>query len=491
MSSSVAANLSPDHRKNLALETLAEKAPISNISDREKVSRKFLYKQKQKAETALDQAFSPTQKEADVLFYIPVTKAWLCQVVVALILICHSSFRGVIAFMAALFDTPISLGTIHNLLTGYAKQAATINTSQDLSSIQVGLLDEIFQGNMPVLTGVDASSTYCYLLTEAEQRDETTWGVHLLDAQAQGLNPLYTIADAATGLRAGHRAVFDSPCHGDVFHIQHQCETLANLLNRLAQGATTRRQQLEKRMSKAKLKGKGNSLSSKLTNARQIEASSLKLTNDVKTLVIWLERDILTLAGPCLEERYELFDFIVAELKQREPLDSSRIRPVRVALERQRNNVLGFAKVLDTELAEIAQRLDVSDYFVRAICLLQRKPLTSNAYWQRRNDLNRQLGSKFYVVLEAVVNAMDDIHRCSSLVENLNGRLRNYFFLRRNLGQGYLDLLRFFLNHKTFMRSERPERVGKSPAELLNGKPHPHWLELLGFELFRRPSVSA
>jgi hypothetical protein len=32
------------------------------------------------------------------------------------------------------------------------------------------------------------------------------------------------------------------------------------------------------------------------------------------------------------------------------------------------------------------------------------------------------------VVLEAVVNAMDDTHRSSSLVENLNGRLRNYFF---------------------------------------------------------------
>jgi hypothetical protein len=105
--------------------------------------------------------------------------------------------------------------------------------------------------------------------------------------------------------------------------------------------------------------------------------------------------------------------------------------------------------------------------------------------------LNRQLAWKFHAVLGAIVNAMDETHRCSSLVENLNGRLRNYFFLRRNLGQGYLELLRFFLNHRVFMRSDRPERVGKSPMELLTGKPHPHWLELLGFELFRRSSVSA
>ncbi|MBI2504841.1 MAG: hypothetical protein HYW07_16615, partial [Candidatus Latescibacteria bacterium] len=70
--------------------------------------------------------------------------------------------------------------------------------------------------------------------------------------------------------------------------------------------------------------------------------------------------------------------------------------------------------------------------------------------------------------------------------ENLNSRLRNYFFLRKHLGPEYLDLLRFFLNHRRFLRSEHPERVGQSPAEILTGKAHPHWLELLGFERFKK-----
>jgi hypothetical protein len=124
-------------------------------------------------------------------------------------------------------------------------------------------------------------------------------------------------------------------------------------------------------------------------------------------------------------------------------------------------------------------------------CLLQRKPKTSQAYWQRRDDLHRQLGWQFHTVLKAVIQAMEDTPRSSALVENLNGRLRCYFFLRRQLGQGYLDLLRFFLNHRTYARSERPERVGKSPAELLTGRSHPHWLELLGFERFRRSPAIA
>jgi hypothetical protein len=77
------------------------------------------------------------------------------------------------------------------------------------------------------------------------------------------------------------------------------------------------------------------------------------------------------------------------------------------------------------------------------------------------------------------------------LVENLNGRLRTYFFLRRPIGPQSLDLLQFFLNHSPFSRSQHPERVGKTPAELLTGQAHPHWLELFGFERFQRSPQTA
>jgi hypothetical protein len=58
--------------------------------------------------------------------------------------------------------------------------------------------------------------------------------------------------------------------------------------------------------------------------------------------------------------------------------------------------------------------------------------------------------------------------------------------LRRHLGNDYLALLQFFLNHRRFPRSQRPERAGKSPAELLTGQSHRHWLELLGYQRFSR-----
>jgi hypothetical protein len=47
------------------------------------------------------------------------------------------------------------------------------------------------------------------------------------------------------------------------------------------------------------------------------------------------------------------------------------------------------------------------------------------------------LGDKFHAVCDAVSRAMARTSRSSSLVENLNSRLRNYFTLRRHLGGLY------------------------------------------------------
>ena len=70
------------------------------------------------------------------------------------------------------------------------------------------------------------------------------------------------------------------------------------------------------------------------------------------------------MAGPALEQRCSLFDFVVAELRQREELNLFRIRPVRRALD---------------------------------------------SYWQRWNQLHGKLSEKFQGVLDVVVEAMKHI----------------------------------------------------------------------------------
>ena len=180
-----AARLPESDRRDLAIEALAGSETVSDLAARHGVSRKFVYEQTHKARTALADAFLSAAPEDEVLFELTVTKAWLRQVIVALPLICHSSYRGVFEFLRDLLGVSISMGTIHNLLQSAARQAGVINHEQELSGIPVGLHDEIFQGSTPVLAGVCAASTYCYLLVAAEHRDADTWGVHLLDAASR------------------------------------------------------------------------------------------------------------------------------------------------------------------------------------------------------------------------------------------------------------------------------------------------------------------
>ncbi|MGI4943866.1 MAG: hypothetical protein ACRYHQ_25435 [Janthinobacterium lividum] len=418
-----------------------------------------------------------------MLFELAVTKAWLRQLIVGLVLICRSSYRGVVEFLRDLLGVAISIGCVHDVLQAATRQASAINRDQDLSGIRVGLHDELFQGATPVLAGVDAASTYCYLLAAEDRRDADTWGVHLLDAAAQGLRPEYTIADAGQGLRAGQKAAWGEtpPCHGDVFHIHHRCAGLANTLQHLAQGATSRRKALLRaKTGRAGQRSPEHELAAQLHRAREAETQAHRLAGDVRTLVHWLRHDVLALAGPDLATRQELFDFLVAELAAREHEDPRRIRPVRVALQNQRDQLLAFAGVLDAKLAEIAHAHAAPEPLVREALILHRVSTTSPAYWQGWNRLRAQLGARFHALFAAVGRVMADTPRCSSLVENLNSRLRTYFTLRRHLGGSYLELLRFFLNHRRFLRSRHAERQGKSPCELLTGHAHPHWLTLLG-----------
>src|SRR3954463_14223363 len=402
-----AARLPESDRKNLAIQALAQSETVSDLAARHGVSRKFVYQQTHKARAALDDAFSPAVPDSTVLFELTVTKAWLRQVIVALVLICRGSYRGVVEFLRDLLGVSISVGCVHDVLQAATRQASAINQGQDLSRIRVGLHDELFQGATPVLAGVDARSTYCYLLAAERRRDADTWGVHLLDAAERGLRPGHTIADAGRGLRAGQEAAWgDTPCHGDVFHIQRRCEGLANTLSRLATGATSRRKTLQAGTGRAGQPASDAELATQLALARQTEARTSWLARDVRTLVQWLRPDVLALAGPDLATRRELFDFIVAELMAHEPEDARRIRPVRVALQNQRDDLLAFAGVLDAELASIARAHAISEPLVREACVLHRLPTTSPAYWQGWNQLRAQIGRKFQALFEAVRRAM-------------------------------------------------------------------------------------
>jgi hypothetical protein len=206
----------------------------------------------------------------------------------------------------------------------------------------------------------------------------------------------------------------------------------------------------------------------------------------VAVLLGWLRDDVLAVAGPAFATRPALYDFVVAELHARVPGCRHRLEPVVKHLVAQRDDVLAFARILDAELGELAAEFQVPPELPREVLQVEALDPRRPRRWQREAELRQRLGGRFFALWEAVGAVARQAVRASAVVENLNSRLRHYFFLRRHLGADYLTLLQFFLNHRRFVRSAHPERVGKSPRELLTGAAQPHWLELLGYRRFSR-----
>jgi hypothetical protein len=261
---------------------------------------------------------------------------------------------------------------------------------------------------------------------------------------------------------------------------------MVTYLENRALSAISKKEQLEKKMIAAKKQHNGQRFSKRLAQARQAEIKAIELAEDVATLVGWMRHDILAVVGPIYPIRDQLYDFVLEELQARQSQASHRIRPIVRTLQNGREDLLAFAQEVDTRLEHLASETQVAPHRIRALFDLHGHPYTDPQRGHTETALRRQLGHAFYPLQQAIVQIIADTRRASSVVENLNSRLRAYFFLRKQLGNDYLDLLRFFLNHRRFLRSECPERVGKSPKEILTGNTHPHWLSLLGFQPFKR-----
>ena len=128
--SSVAATLRPEVRQKLEIEALSKSKPIIRVAQEYQVSRKFVRLQSDKAKAALSKSFEPTPPDEQVLFHLPVTKSWLFQLILSLVLICHSSLRGVVELLRDVFHLRISPRTMRNRLEAATQRARKINAER-------------------------------------------------------------------------------------------------------------------------------------------------------------------------------------------------------------------------------------------------------------------------------------------------------------------------------------------------------------------------
>ena len=490
MSHSVHANkpsrLSAEERKAIAIESI-NFSNITEIAKNNQVSRNTVYAQKRKAYQAIDDEFDHSGSE-DVQFNFPVTAVLIEQIVLALGLICKSSYRDITQFMKDIFDYSISIGSIFNILNQSAAKAIQINEGYDLSVIKQSAADEIFHRNKPVLAVVDIPSRFCAKLSKEDRRDSDSWEITLMDMTDKGFQPESTIIDQAAGLaKACENQLPNTNIHYDHFHLIRDSKTLVRRLKSRKESMMTVAVTLFENRGHLRDKGKDTSgLSSQITEASAEACETNRLYEQVNTLCIWLQYDVLQHASFNPEDRDQLYDFIVEELALLRDQHSQIDSFVR-SLIFQKERLLSVSHTLNSHFEIIANDQGISINDVWQICYFTRFEIQADRYHFYAQNLADKLGELDYDQIEdQVIEAMVKTPRCSSMVENFNSRIRLFLDPRKQITPKKLALCQFILNHRPFQRSANDDLVGKTPAEALTRRSHPHWLEMLGYQRFQQ-----
>lgn len=472
----------------MALQAIRRQQSITAISKDFDCSRTTVHAHMNRALDAATNAFEKADDE--VLFTIPVTKSFIDRTVVALFLVCRSSYRGIMFFLKSILDYGISIGTVFNILDAAADKAELINKSYDLSAIRSSAADELFHWNQPILDVVDIDSRFCALLAKSDDRDHETWGAHLLYLQDRGYAPATCIVDGAKGLVKGHEKYLpETALRHDHFHCISDLKDCGRFLRNQVASQVTATLKLVYRAERAQDAGKKNACAVALS-AALIEAGALEETcSTFQTLAQWLQHDVLQLAGHSPKERATLYDFIVSEMTVVASRHPHRIDAIVASLHHQRDALLDVANAINDQFAQLAARYEISINTIWDICYTARYGIDSCNYHDKSFELEVVVGEKYEEIEDAVLAILEKTHRCSSMVENLNSRVRPYLDKRKSVSQKTLGLIQFYLNHKPFMRSKHKRLVNKTPAEAMTGKPHKPWLEMLGFPCFKRQAA--
>ena len=200
-----------------------------------------------------------------------------------------------------------------------------------------------------------------------------------------------------------------------------------------------------------------------------------------KLLSSWMQYDVLQLAGLPPEARTQLYDFIVTEMEALAVKHPHRIDAIVSSLKYQRVALLDVSHALNTRFETLASEYHVPIDTIWAICYAVRYDIDSIKGHEASCELESLLGLQYEEIEDAVLHILETTHRCSSMIENFNSRLRPYLDERKFMSKKSLGLIQFYLNHKPFMRSKHERLKGKTPAVALTGKAHKPWLEMLGF----------
>jgi len=340
-----------------------------------------------------------------------------------------------------------------------------------MKDIRQGANDEIFQGSTPILTGIDPQSSYIYLLEEAKDRTAETWEIYMQDRKDHGLNLDLTINDGAAGLISGITKVYDEvEVQRDVFHASYEMGKEVSKVERKTYSLIKQEYDIAKRK-----KPKPDKLKEIIPKVKE----AVRICDNICILFSWL-KELLGFSGYNIKDATNLVEFVLHEM-EKEALDYPGLKKECEKIRKNLPSILSFINRLEKGMCRYAEDLDVPSEAFR----MMYRQLSYSAQSKQCHDMEYKLAlmlmQKYDQTREAFNKLLSETKKASSLVENLNGRIRSYIEIKRVIPAQFFVLLKVYFNTRSYRRSRCKERIGKSPLEILTGKAQPDFLEALGF----------
>ncbi len=209
------------------------------------------------------------------------------------------------------------------------------------------------------------------------------------------------------------------------------------------------------------------------------------LIDQMDTIIQWIG-ELIAFPGYSIEDSVSLINWCLDMLLVLAK-DYSKLRA----------EIHKFREKIDTTLAYLhkfygymereAQKQDVPYELLTQVYYLRRFDASSQEYsegWARLHaayGYDNALLGKAFTIVETLCRTTK---RASSLVENLNSRIRPFLNDKRGMTDYHAQLMRMFLNYRKYPRSRLDFRKGKSPIEILLGTEE-------NFDFFEALGISA
>ena len=141
--------------------------------------------------------------------------------------------------------------------------------------------------------------------------------------------------------------------------------------------------------------------------------------------------------------------------------------------------LLGFLRRLEKKAREAALSFPADP---RAFQLLYHQTAyrcTSEEYRFMEKKLFSFFGQRIFEARDTLSSLLGSVFRASSLIENVNGRLRPFMDLKREVPEPLFILLKVFFNTKKDRRPRNRDWKGTSAIDRLTGQSCPEFLDLL------------